>query len=80
MCRVVCGPTRFKIIVLLNKNKSGLSVTELARALNSSVSRISHQLHILKKNEVVEFKKVNREVIYKLADHRVQKRLSALFG
>lgn len=73
--RVLCGPTRFKIICLLSQNSDGLNVTELARILNSSLSRVSHQLKILKKHKLIVGAGKNRETIYKLADHRLRKYL-----
>ncbi len=76
--RVLCGPTRFKIVVLLRKHKGGLTVTELAHALNASLSRISHQLKILKKNNLVEGTGKNRETLYKLADHRLHNYLNSI--
>lgn len=73
ICRIVCSPTRFKIIFLLKNYPSGLNVTELARILESSLSRISHQLHILRKHDLVVAKGENRETLYKLSDHRLKK-------
>lgn len=73
--RALGGITRFKIIVLLRTRKSGFTVTEMAEILNASLSRISHQLRILRRYRLVSTRKINREVIYTLADHRVQKSL-----
>lgn len=71
--RLLCGPMRFKIIIVLNKHKDGLTVSELAETLGVSLSRVSHQLAILRKHKLVVAKKINRETVYKLANHRLQK-------
>jgi DNA-binding transcriptional ArsR family regulator len=73
ICRSLCGSMRFKIIFILNKQKSGLTVTEMAKILDVSLSRVSHQLRILKKYRLVLTKRINREVVYILANHRIQK-------
>jgi DNA-binding transcriptional ArsR family regulator len=77
--RALCGPMRFKIIYLLHKNKKGLSVTEIAEILHGSLSRISHQLSILKAHKMVRSSGQNRETIYKLGDHGLVKYISILF-
>ena len=77
--RVLCGPMRFKIVYLLHKNKKGLSVTELAKMLGGSLSRISHQLRILKRQKMVRSAGQNRETIYKLGDHGLARYISILF-
>jgi len=76
--RVIGGSTRFKIIVLLRRNKKGMNVTTLSETLNASLSRISHQLKILKRNNLIESIGKNRETIYKLADHRLRSYLNII--
>lgn len=71
--RLLCGPIRFKIVFLLKKNNRGLTVTEIAELLNASLSRISHQLRILKEHKLVSAKKINRKVLYTLKNHRIRK-------
>lgn len=71
--RVLCGPSRLDIVLLLKKYKKGLTVSDLANILNSSLSKISHQLAILRKNNFVEIRSRNRETVYGLADHRINK-------
>ena len=51
---------------------AGLTVTELAKILNMSVSRVSHQLRILREHNLVSAKKINRETLYTLANHRIK--------
>lgn len=72
--RVLCGPMRFKIILALQyAGKDGLSTTDLARLFDTNLSRVSHQLAILKRHNLVESRKRNREQMYRLKDHRVHK-------
>lgn len=71
--RLLCGPMRFKIVFLLKKNSKGLTVTEIAQLLNASLSRISHQLRLLKEHKLVLAKKIDRKVLYTLKDHRIRK-------
>jgi DNA-binding transcriptional ArsR family regulator len=71
--RVLCGPSRLSIIILLKRYKNGLTVTDLAKILNSSLSKVSHQLAILRRNKFVEIRSRNRETVYGLADHRMSK-------
>lgn len=66
--QVWSGSTRFKIILLLGYSKQGFTVTELAGILNASLSRISHQLRILRKNKFVTATGKNRETIYRVSD------------
>lgn len=75
ICRAICGPTRFKIIALLRHYPKGLAVTQLAKMLHASLSRVSHQLRILKGHKLVEATSQNREKIYKLAEKYVTKHL-----
>ncbi len=74
VCRVVCSPTRFKIMMALKGDKKGLTVTQLSKKLRTSLSRTSHQLRILKREEVISSMKAGREAIYKLGSHRPRKR------
>lgn len=72
LLRAVCGPTRYKIIHLLKQNPIGLTVTDMAQILNSSLSKVSHQIKILKEYKLISARGQNRETIYSLADHRIQ--------
>ena len=75
--RILCGPMRFRILIALSgAGRSGLSVTNMALIFNTTLSRISHQLQILRKHKFVKATKRNHEVVYTLSDHRVQKYLS----
>jgi DNA-binding transcriptional ArsR family regulator len=76
ICFIVCSPVRFKIIgALLRHQKQGLTVTDLATMTNSSISRVSHQLHILRKHKIAEAKKSGRQQIYTITESTIKKRL-----
>lgn len=75
--RALCGPMRFKIVSVLMTKKEGLSVSGLAFILGVSLSRLSHQLSILGKYELVTKKKRDRETVYSLLNHRIKKIFSS---
>lgn len=61
--------TRIRILdCLIHKE---LSVSEICKELNMSQSAISHQLRILKDNNLVNYKRVKASVYYSLADEHV---------
>lgn len=76
LIRVLCGPVRYKILALLSAHKPGLRVTDLASVLHASLSRVSHQLRILRKYDLVVASGTNRETLYTIKDGRVKKMLS----
>ncbi|RVU53896.1 ArsR/SmtB family transcription factor [Anaerosphaera multitolerans] len=62
-------PTRLKIIYLLSK--SPLRVNDISELLNMSQSSISHQLAILRNQELIKVKRIGRYAIYSLDDEHV---------
>ncbi len=64
---LVGDPTRMKICWLLCKHKE-LSVGDIAEVLGVSVSVVSHSLKRLKNFELVESKRVGRQIFYNLTD------------
>lgn len=66
MVRSVCSQPRFKIMVALCHYAAGLTVSEIAAILQAPISRISHQLAILRGIRVVRRRRRNREMIYTL--------------
>ena len=62
---LVGDPTRMKICWLLCKHKE-LSVGEIAEILDVSVSVVSHSLRRLKEFEMVNSKRVGKQVFYNL--------------
>ncbi|HHU21318.1 MAG TPA: helix-turn-helix transcriptional regulator [Acholeplasma sp.] len=62
--------TRFTIIVALFEAE--LSVTELTKVTGMNQSAVSHQLRVLKEQDIVRFKKQGKKRIYYLADHHIK--------
>ena len=62
--------TRIRILqLLLEKEKN---VGELAEALDMSQSAVSHQLRILRQNDLVKYRKEGKTVFYSLDDEHVR--------
>ena len=67
--KVFGDSTRIKILYVLFENE--MCVYDIANILNMTQSAISHQLHILKQNRLVRFRKEGKTVLYTLADEHV---------
>jgi DNA-binding transcriptional ArsR family regulator len=65
--QAVSGRMRFPILNLLERVPEGLTVTDLARILAASPSRISHQLAILRRNGLIRAAKDGRNTVYSLS-------------
>lgn len=63
--------TRFKILYALDK--SPLCVGDISALLNMSISAVSHQLKILRENDLVKTERQGKVVYYFLSDEHVQK-------
>ena len=63
--------TRVKILFALSKGE--LCVCDLAAVLNMSQSAISHQLRLMRGNNLVKFRKEGKMAYYSLADEHVVK-------
>ena len=68
---VFSDPMRIKIIYALFEED--MCVCDLAASLNATQSNISHQLAILKVNDLVSYVKKGKQVIYSLKDEHVKK-------
>lgn len=68
--KVIADSTRCKILFVLEKHE--MCVCDIAYALGMSKSLISHQLKILKENNIVSFRKDGKEVYYTLADEHIK--------
>ncbi len=63
--RAIAGSSRLKILYLLSQVPNpGLTITDISKVLGASLSRISHQMRILKKSGLVTADKQGRNVIY----------------
>ena len=63
--------TRTKILWVLDKNE--MCVCDIANVLNMTKSSISHQLASLREAGIVEYRKVGKEVYYRLDDFHITK-------
>ena len=61
--------TRIRILTALSKQE--LCVGDIADLLGMSQSAISHQLRVLKQQELVKFRRDGKTVFYSLADSHV---------
>ena len=61
--------TRTKILWVLDKNE--MCVCDIANVLNMTKSSISHQLASLREAGIVEYRKVGKEVYYRLDDFHI---------
>jgi len=65
----LADPTRLRLISLLSASES--CVCDLAENLSVSESAVSHQLRALRNARLVRYRKVGRQVFYRLHDHHV---------
>lgn len=68
--KVIGDDTRIRILWALDNNE--MCVCDIANLLGMTKSSVSHSLNILRKNKVVKFKRVGREVMYKLDDEHIK--------
>ncbi|MCD1146754.1 metalloregulator ArsR/SmtB family transcription factor [Peptoniphilus sp. KCTC 25270] len=69
--KAMADSTRLKIIYALSV--STLNVSELSQMLGMSQSSISHQLQLLRENQLIKFERVGRNNYYSLDDEHVLK-------
>lgn len=72
--KLLSGETRFKIIKLL-ADLNELCVCDMAEILDISVSAVSHQLKLLRKENIVSTRREGQTIYYSLADKEVEKLL-----
>lgn len=75
--KVLSDMTRLRICFSLFDTVK--NVGQIANELNMSVSSISHQLRILKHNQICRAEKRGKEIYYELSDSHVKKILMATF-
>ena len=68
--KVFGDTTRIRILYLLLESE--MCVCGIAEALNMTVSAVSHQLRVLKTNNLVKFRRDGKTVYYSLADSHVR--------
>lgn len=62
--------TRLSIICLLCKHE--LCVTDIATILDISQSRVSHQLAILRRADIVTYFRQGKQILYSLTDNHIK--------
>ncbi len=62
--------TRLTLIALLSENK--LCVNDIAEIMNMSQSRVSHQLAVLRKHDIVTYCRQGKQVLYTLTDNHIK--------
>ncbi|MFA6829375.1 MAG: metalloregulator ArsR/SmtB family transcription factor [Bacilli bacterium] len=63
-------PTRLTIISLLIHEE--LCVSDIVEVMGVSQSVVSHQLQILRKHDIVTFKRKGKSVLYSLTDNHIK--------
>jgi len=62
--------TRIRILYVLSESE--MCVCDIAQILDMTQSAISHQLRILKQNQLVKFRRCGKSIMYSLADDHVR--------
>lgn len=62
--------TRIKILWALDKSE--MCVCDIASLINMTKSAVSHQLRVLKTNNLVKSRKHGKEVFYSLSDNHIR--------
>ncbi|WP_407461776.1 ArsR/SmtB family transcription factor [Methanobrevibacter sp.] len=70
----IADPTRLKILFLLKNGE--LCVCEIFDALDKSQSTVSHHLHILKKEKIINGRKEGKWIYYKLNNPEILEKLA----
>ena len=68
--KMLGNPTRIRILLLLMEQDA--NVSDLSEQLGMTQSAVSHQLNLLKSNELVRGCRVGKMVFYALVDEHVQ--------
>ena len=70
---VLSDPTRLQVVyALLNAPGGELCVCDLASGLGRDDTTISHQLRVLRNQQIVAIRKVGRVVYYRLVDEHIR--------
>jgi ArsR family transcriptional regulator len=68
--KVVGDEKRMKILCAISKDE--LCVNDIAAAVDMTKSAVSHQLRVLRENNLVKFEKKGKHAYYSLADDHVK--------
>ena len=67
---IFADSTRLSIVSLLLEHE--LCVNDIAEVLSLSQSRVSHQLQVLRKHDIVTFYRSGKQVLYTLKDNHIK--------
>jgi len=67
--KVFGDSTRIRILYALVEKE--LCVGDLAQELNMSQSAVSHQLRVLRQNDLVKFRRDGKSIVYSLDDNHI---------
>jgi DNA-binding transcriptional ArsR family regulator len=73
--KILGDPTRLRMVNALAKDAE-LCVCDLSRALDMTQSAISHQLSLLRRARLVQYRKEGKVVYYRLDDDHVERLVS----
>ena len=68
--KLLGDPTRLRILFAIEREP--LCVCDIAETLGMTKSAVSHQLKMLRQNDLVRFEREGKNVIYSLADDHVR--------
>lgn len=76
LLNIAADSTRLKVLFCLTEGEK--NVSEIIEAVGASQSLISHQLQLLRKNDLVSTRKEGTKVYYSLDDEHVNKLLDVV--
>lgn len=77
LLNIASDSTRLKILYAVREKEK--SVSEIVKEVGASQSLVSHQLQILRKADLVNYRKEGTSVIYSLADEHVNMLLDVVY-
>lgn len=77
LLKAIANDTRLRIINVLADKEA--SVTEISCKLDMSQTAISHQLKILKSNNIIKSIRKGKHVYYNLSDHHIKNMIEQVY-
>ena len=72
--KVLGEPSRLKIVLALSKGE--MCVYHIVEAVRSNQSAVSHQLRVLKDNNIVKSRREGQSIVYSLKDEHIMQIIS----
>lgn len=69
---LLSGETRYKLVKIIKELKE-LCVCDMAEILDISISAVSHQLKLLRKEKIVVTRRKGQTIYYSIANNQVKK-------